>query len=242
MRYLLVGILLFALFGLFVAPAGLLKRLVEDRSDVVLLEPNGTLWNGNSQVLANGIDLGKITWNFNALALLGANIDYALTLQDAAWQLQGNAGRSFSSVNANLSGTIDSAAINRWLEDYDIFINGAVEIAPTQIIADPDNRQITYLQGQLRWQGGDVRYALSGISHQAALPPLEAYLDMNDANQPQAVVYEQGQQTPLIITTFAANGFVKVGVTKRFTQILQNPWPGSDPDHAVVIEVEEQIF
>jgi hypothetical protein len=59
---------------------------------------------------------------------------------------------------------------------------------------------------------------------------------------PKAVAYATGESTPLLHAALADNGFVRVGVTKYLTAMLGQPWPGSDPDHAVVLEVEEQVF
>lgn len=48
--------------------------------------------------------------------------------------------------------------------------------------------------------------------------------------------------TPLIEVTLGYDGFVRVGVTKALTNMLNSPWPGNDPDQAIVLQVEEQIF
>jgi hypothetical protein len=92
--------------------------------------------------------------------------------------------------------------------------------------------------GEISWSGGTVRYTLSGQSSSSTLPPLIAYL----GDGVEAVVFAQNAQTPLIKAELLDNGFAKIGITKLLTKILDNPWPGSDPDHAVVLEVEEQVF
>ena len=70
------------------------------------------------------------------------------------------------------------------------------------------------------------------------LPPLVAYL----GEGAEATVFAQNGQTPLIKAELQDNGFAKVGITRLLTKMLDNPWPGSEPDHAVVLEVEEQVF
>ena len=86
-----------------------------------------------------------------------------------------------------------------------------------------------------------MRYALSGRTTTASLPALVAYLD-EDAIRPVATVFTQSGQTPLIKAELLENGYAKVGITKLLTKMLNNPWPGSDPDHAIVLEVEEQVL
>lgn len=58
----------------------------------------------------------------------------------------------------------------------------------------------------------------------------------------EAVVFAAGGQTPLLQAQLQDDGFAKVGVTKLLTKMLNRPWPGSDADHEVVLEVEEQVF
>ena len=91
---------------------------------------------------------------------------------------------------------------------------------------------------QVTWSGGQVRYILSGRSSTSILPPLVAYL----GEGAEATVFAQNGQTPLIKAELLDNGFAKVGITRLLTKMLDNPWPGSEPDHAVVLEVEEQVF
>ena len=59
---------------------------------------------------------------------------------------------------------------------------------------------------------------------------------------PVAVAYATGESTPLLQAALTGNGFARIGVTKYLTRLLGQPWPGGDPDHAVVLEVEEQVF
>jgi hypothetical protein len=83
-----------------------------------------------------------------------------------------------------------------------------------------------------------VTYLLSGKLYNSALPPMRALLGPG----PEAIAFATGDETPLLLARLEPNGFAKVGVTKYLTKILGNPWPGGDPDHAVVLEVEEQVF
>lgn len=92
--------------------------------------------------------------------------------------------------------------------------------------------------GSLSWPGGDVRYRLSGQEYRGILPPLIATL----GDGLEVYIYKEKGQTPLLIAQMLNNGFVKIGITRLLTRLLNNPWPGSDVDHEVVLEVEEQIF
>ena len=86
--------------------------------------------------------------------------------------------------------------------------------------------------------GGPVNYRLSGQEYRGSLPPLVATL----GEGLEVYIYPDEGQTPLLVAQMLENGFVKIGVTRLLTKLLNNPWPGSDVDHEVVLEVEEQIF
>jgi hypothetical protein len=47
---------------------------------------------------------------------------------------------------------------------------------------------------------------------------------------------------PLMLGKVAQDGMATVGITKQFTKMLGEPWPGGEPDHAVVLEVGEKLF
>lgn len=241
-RYVLVGVLLFLVFAVSFAPAGLLDRVISSSTEADLVEPQGTVWQGRGQLVVGGVSLGNVVWDFVGTSLLRATPTYAWSLTQPAWQLQGTAGIGFSNAQLSAAGLIQASATNTWLRAYDISLNGDFSIAPTEATFNHRNRQITAVDGELNWSGGTVRYTLSGVLREATLPPLTAILDMNNDDLPEAVVFAEGQQTPLLIATLGRDGFAKVGITKLFTKLLNNPWPGSDPDHVVVLQVEEKII
>jgi hypothetical protein len=241
-RYIIAGALLFLGFVIAFAPAGILERLLEENTQAELTDTRGTLWHGQAQLLVNKHHIGALSWDFAPLSLLGLapRYDWQLTAEDK--RMQGSAALSFAQAEAAAQGSLDADAINPTLRAYDIFIGGHFDVQPTHVAVLTENRVVTELDGALNWSGGLVRYTLSGIMRETTLPSMSAILSMNDSGMPQAVVYATGEQAPLMLVSLHDNGFAKVSITKLFTKLLGNPWPGSDPDHAVVIEVEEQIF
>ena len=241
-RYLVAGLVLFFGFAVVFAPAGLLDRILESSGQADLTDTRGTLWQGQANLLINQQPLGVVTWDFAATSLLQLAPRYLWALDGSGKQLNGSAAVSFNTLQADVQGSIDNSAINPLLSTYNIYIAGQLELQPSRTTLLTGSGQVTALDGQIDWSGGLVRYTLSGILRETTLPPLSAFLQMSDQGMPQAIGYVTGEQTPLMIATLGDNGFAKVGITKLFTKLVDNPWPGSDPDHAVVIEVEEQIF
>jgi hypothetical protein len=97
------------------------------------------------------------------------------------------------------------------------------------------------LKGELSWTGATVSYRLGQITNHVVLPALTGFV-YSSTGQPEMTAYEAAHDTPLLLSRVAADGWVTIGITKRFTQLLGQPWTGSDADHAVVLEVQEQLF
>ena len=223
------------------APASLLDRAVRDISEVDLLNPRGSVWQGQAALVVTGAQRGNLHWAIQPLTIATGHPTFEWQLKDPQIDLQGTAGSGFSEQSLTVQGHIAAQLLNEWLSRYLIRIEGDVQIQPTQLKLEQPH-QVQLLDGQIDWAGGLVRYTLSGILHETTLPPLTAYLDQNTQAQAVATVYTQGGSTPLLMATLSEDGFAKVGMTKLFTKLLKNPWPGSDPDSTVVLEVEEKIF
>ena len=59
-RYLIIGSLLFLGFAIGFAPAGLLDRALSANTPADLIEPRGTLWRGQGQLITPQLALGQL--------------------------------------------------------------------------------------------------------------------------------------------------------------------------------------
>ena len=119
-------------------------------------------------------------------------------------------------------------------------VPGTITLNGVEIGIDVNSQFVNAADGYLEWSGGQVRYILSGILSESFLPKMRANLSAPE-QKPTAEVFAEGEPIRLMQAQVTDNGFVKIGITKMFTKLLNRPWPGSDPDHAVVLEVEEQL-
>jgi hypothetical protein len=55
-------------------------------------------------------------------------------------------------------------------------------------------------------------------------------------------VYAVDDSTPLLLAHVTQDGMASLGITKQFTKRVGQPWVGGEPDHAVVLEVAEDLF
>lgn len=245
-RYIFVGLLLFTTFAVIFAPASILVRVVDTATAYAeLTSARGTLWQGSATLLIERRPIGQIMWDFRPASLLRLQPTYDWSLNDPEVRLSGFAGVDATGFELHASGSFDASAINPWLTQYDIDLRGIFELAPTTIRlahADADGQPtLKDAQGQLDWSGGVTRYTLSGLTREVLLPAMSAYLEYADGTA-QATAYTGESDIPLIIAGPGAPGFFKVSITKHFTKLLRSPWPGSDPDHTVVLEVEQQLY
>ncbi len=239
-KALIFGLLLFIGLVIFRAPAGLLRFLIPESAPVAILESRGTLWQGQGEFVLDSVSAGRLNWSLRGFLLLQGQLSYDFQLLGSDLDLVGTVSAGVDSVELGTSGTVDAAFVNRWLSPYDINLGGRFQLEGVVLNLNrtADRAQLDHADGRLQWSGGPVQYILSNKITRTALPPLTALLGPG----PGAVAFAQDDQTPLLHAQLKANGFARIGVTKQLTKLLGNPWPGGDADHAVVLEVEEQVF
>ena len=219
-RYIFAGLLVFLVSVAAFAPAGLISRNVNNlNAAIALLDPRGTIWNGQANVLATGESIGQLTWQLSPISLL-------LLSPSADWQLTGtNIGLSgtisgISQINTNTKGELDLALLTPLFNRYDMAVPGMVTLQDVEFEIDTNAQLVTAADGYLEWSGGQVRYILSGILSETLLPKMRA--NLSAPNQiPTAEVFAEGEPVRLIHAQITREGFIKIGITKLFTKLLQ---------------------
>lgn len=234
----LVGSLLFVVFAVALAPATLVRQFLPAGGGIELLNLRGSLWQGQGELLVNGLPLGTLRWDYRAVTLLQGRLGYDLAWEGAQHALTGRIGFGLGGWQASADGRLAAAFVNRALAPYDIAISGGMVLRETALAAPYRWTGSGSASGSAHWEGGAVRYRLANQVYDGQLPPLAAFL----GDGLEAVVYPEDGQTPLLRAQIQGNGFAKIGVTRMLTELLGNPWPGSHQDHEVVLEVEEQLF
>ena len=239
-RYLAVGFIVFLFIVIAAIPAGIVARALENIKGLSLVEPRGTLWTGQAHLLIQGRRIGILKWDLIPVSFLSLTPTVVWTLQEKRLSFEGRVS-GIEPVTITASGNLDMVLLAPLLKPYDLIVPGTIAAEQVSITFFPETHQFTRTSGKLRWSGGQVRYILSGQRSDAILPPMVADLTTIN-NQPIADIYAEGEPTQLMRAEITAQGTIKIGITKMFTKLLTTPWPGSDPDHAIVLEVEEQIL
>ncbi len=258
-RYVLLGLVVFVVVAITFIPAGVVDRALDQTPYVDMVEARGTVWRGSGQLLAlDGTRIGTATWDFEPASLLGLLPRYRWRLDQAQAQLDGTAASRGSVLHLTGAGDIGAGLLNDWLRIYDITLSGDFTVQVESLEWALAEQLLVAASGELTWSGGTVTYVMGGQIRQATLPPMIAVLQTQTADGStatneaqtgapgpatvQVTAFAVGNETPLMIASQSDGGFVKIGITKGFTKLLQNPWPGSDPDHTIVLEVEERLL
>ena len=235
-KAIIAGGLVFLALVIIRLPAGIIHWFVPEGSQANLLNPQGTLWAGSGELVVQGIATGRLGWNVRPITLLKGRVGYDLSLTGPGTDIDASLEAGLTTTEGTINGVVDGAFVNRWLAPYYIELSGVFTMVGVNL--NLEGRSLAGVDGKLTWDGGPIQYRLSGNVHNSVLPPMTADLGPG----PVAVAYANGESTPLLHAAMGDNGFARIGVTKYLTRILGQPWPGGDPDHAVVLEVEEQVF
>ena len=238
--YALIGILALAGCIVYMAPATLLAVALGEEGPVRLTEARGRIWDGAAAVSHRGHALGSLSWQFAPAGLLQGQAHFDWLLAGAGHSLSGRVGLGFGGLRCLAEGTVREAAVRRILAPYWIETAGDIGIERIGLDATYD-LHLQDLAGELSWSGGEVRYRLSGEHYRMVLPSLAGVLESSDA-KPALTVSAHGIDTPLLHVRLGADGWLTIGVTKKMTKMAGFPWPGNDPDHAIVIDVSERLF
>lgn len=87
-----------------------------------------------------------------------------------------------------------------------------------------------------------VSYVLGGQFEQLSLPPLIAQITSQGDQGLMIAVAKKDAVGTLFSLRLIDSGYVQVGVTRGFMRLMNYPWPGSQNDSDVVLEVEQPIF
>ena len=219
------------------APASLLGNFILTKSGPFqVYNEKGTLWRGTANLNWAEQDMGELQWNLDSSGLLSGKLLYEIVMQNQSSLLSINSTTDLKLNNhLTLNGNIEATVINQVLEKYNIRISGGLTIEDTQMKIKKDT-PLT-LAGNIKWSGGPISYALSGLSLTNRLPPLQIELGPGK----EAIVYEINQRIPLIKAEILDTGFAKIGLTKHLIGLLGVPWPRNSKPGQIVIEVEEKL-
>ena len=239
LRYALIG-LVFVVCIILLAPARLLPAALGDDGPTRLTGVRGSVWNGAAAVGYGGQSLGSLSWKLDAARLARGEAVFDWRLAGDGHALTGSARLGRKGLHCDVAGAVHNATMRRILAPYWIEAEGDIGIDQLAARFDYELHPLEVV-GKLSWIGGEVRYRLGGEQYRVVLPPLSGVLGTVDA-RPALTVFGKGVDAPLLQIRLGDDGWVDIGVTKMLTRMAGFPWPGTEADHMIVIELSERLI
>ncbi|SVC08587.1 uncharacterized protein METZ01_LOCUS261441, partial [marine metagenome] len=173
---------------------------------------------------------GSLSWSVDPVQLVFGKLAIEWVLEDQTHTFGGAATIRLGSMAFSFDGLIEAATINRVLAPYNMNLNGALHLRSIKATINKSEGPIR-IQGHMRWDGGTVQYHMSNQRFQRELPALLGELQMVEGI-PSMTVRSETDDTPLIRARLDDDGWVHIGITKRFTHLIGQPWQGNEPDPA----------
>jgi general secretion pathway protein N len=237
-RLILVGLLITG-FIVWLAPASLLRRVVNDIPGVDIVSPQGSLWNGSGSLVIQGEYVGTTRWQLRPLRLFALELAFDTQFSGRDAQLSGMFTASPRGLGADMAGTLGIQALNYTLAQWGVTV--AAPVTVESVKAEWKNYQLKELDGKLVWPGGNVDWPAANGNGHASMPPLSGVVSDQNGSL-FGLVVPVNEQIPLIQAELTPDGTFTLKISKLLTRLTGNPWPGSDPDHAIVIEMVDDLF
>lgn len=235
-----IGIATFLAGAVYLTPAGVVGVALGDEGPARLSRIEGRLWDGRASLLFDGWPAGRLRWSFDAAGLLDGRLRFDWRIEDPGYDLGGRSDVGFGGTTFAATGQVGPTLLERTLAPYDIAVGGALEISRLVVRASHDLVPQTF-EGSLRWTGGPVGYRLAGRDFGVDLPALDGRIDTVEG-EPVLTVRAAGEDIPLVRVRLDGEGWAHIGITQRFTEMVDMAWPGDRPADAVVIEVAEKVL
>ncbi|MED5554736.1 MAG: type II secretion system protein N [Pseudomonadota bacterium] len=239
-QLLFLGLVFFLSFLVIFLPASSIRFVTNAIPAIDFSTTEGSIWNGSGRLRVTKLYAGSLSWSVDPVQLVFGKLAIEWVLEDQTHTFGGAATIRLGSMAFSFDGLIEAATINRVLAPYNMNLNGALHLRSIKATINKSEGPIQ-IQGHMRWDGGTVQYHMSNQRFQRELPALLGELQMVEGI-PSMTVRSETDDTPLIRAKLDDDGWVHIGITKRFTRLIGQTWQGSEPDPAIVMEVSEKLL
>ena len=227
------------------APASLIERIVNNESQnlIQFSSPTGTLWQGTGIIKIINSPDAAISWSLPLLDILKLKPKILWNIESPTLILDGESVILMGEIETSAKGKIASGQLNKIFAPYDVLLGGDLLIKTISITNKLNgNFLITNLTGDLHWTGGPVSYVLSKSSVTVKSPVFQLKLSNQIKGVIQVILNSPNYDYPLMKARLKPKGILKIQVSKGFTKIFGNEWPGRESDDQFILELEERIF
>ena len=239
-QLLILGLVFFLSFLVISLPASSIRLVTNGIPAIEVSTTKGSVWNGSGRLRVSALYAGSLRWSIDPTQLFVGKLAIEWMLEDDNHVLQGTATIGWGHASFSFNGLVEPETINRILAPYDMNLTGALHLNSITATVNRNEDRI-HTQGDMRWDGGIVQYRMSNQTFRRELPTLLGELQMAEGI-PSMMVRSETDNTPLLHARLDEDGWVHIGITKRFTRLIGQPWQGSESDRAIVMEVSEKLL
>lgn len=243
--YLLLGFFVFTLTLALTTPLHFVWRFAQPYAanlPVKIQQVSGTIWDGQLQINERQLGLLQVQWQLDQWQLLTAQAQLAVRVAGDGLQLEGSAVIDADQVLVirQADGFLSSKHLGPLLRRGKASLNGEFELSGLNARIDIPTKQISDLEGQVLFTGGDVGFPVNGKPIQATLPLLVGQLARNGDKSSLDIRTQEGLD---IGQAFLQNdGWGGVAIRRRFLDILGQQWPAEATEETVIFEVSQKIL
>ncbi|MEE3279541.1 MAG: type II secretion system protein N [Pseudomonadota bacterium] len=236
----LLGLVFFLSFFVIFQPSSSIRLVTNRLPAIDVSATRGSVWNGSGRLHVSEFYAGSLRWSVDPIQLVLGKLAIEWVLEDQTHSFDGSAMIRFGGMALSFDGSVEAETINRILGPYEMNLTGALHLKSIKATVDRNEGQVK-IQGNMRWDGGTARYRMSNQRFVRELPALLGELQMAEGI-PLMTVRTETDDTPLLQAKLDNDGWIHIGITKRFTQLIGQPWRGVESDHAIVMEVSEKLL
>ena len=240
-RYLvLITLLSFIVSLAATVPVSLIWKYVEPYvaiPGVKIAEPQGTLWQGQTQVTWQR-ETAQASWSISPWSLFLARLSSDIQVSGSGFDVTANAqlgpgGYSLTHVN----GYVDDTLINPRLRAFKATLSGRFWL--DELAAQGEWEKIlTSASGEVRWTGGNVSYPVGRETRNPKIVQLVARLSTVDNVVRLSV--EDPDNVPVVSGQVAEDGWATLNVHQHLMKVANERWPDNDRD--IVFDMKQKIF
>ena len=236
----IIGALAFLITLIVIAPATLVTQFI-DIPNLKVERAQGTLWKGNAETVFNSQHIGTLAWRIRPMDLIKGSLTVDLTLVRDGLSLTGVSVLGFDGYEVALDGTIESRFLNVYTVDYDIRLSGELSFNDVKLRLT-DGNQVETVEGNLRWNGGPVRFKLSNVMHEVTLEPIRGALSQDADMIQMSVLIQRSNEHVLLFRFDPASGWLHLRALPAFLEFANVPSNYLMQDADFLFEVSQKIL
>lgn len=204
---------------------------------VSLVQPQGNIWQGESQVRVPNSPEFNLEWHVRPMGLLTGRLPYDVRAFSPALDVSGQIQLRPTGVGVDqVSGYVDDAAFSRLTRAYNSTVQGRLVMSDLSASAGWGG-SLGDASGELSWSGGPVEVPMGRSRQQFDVPQMQGRISSDDTAWRVAI--EALDNTSLIQAELSREGQGQVTVQRAMAERLGIPVPGG---RDTLIEISQKVF